>query len=191
MLEPACRDAIARQVHIPQIIVGTLVTGALVFLVIAYVLGGQRVEAGQDGQPIVTYTAVAFAVMALLARLIAANAICARNRQRIIDRTWQAPQPPQYAQDAEGRSAKFLDETGDAGKLFCIFQTKTIVSTALLEGAAFMGAVTYLIEANRIALIVAVAMIVAVAVHFPSRSGVVRWIEGQLRIIEEQRRFAQ
>jgi hypothetical protein len=40
-----------------------------------------------------------------------------------------------------------------------------------------------------VGLVVAVAMILGLVFHIPTRSGVVHWIEDQLQLIEQERQF--
>jgi len=195
VLEPACKDAIARQVRIPQIIVGALAAGPVFFLVIVIVLVQQGFSGTTDIGPILTYLAVAFAVLAVSARLIVPNLIVARARRGILSGTWHSPQSvysqSQHPQPAQEDLARFFEQTGDAGKLFYVFHTRTIVAAAILEGTAFFGLIAYLSEGSLVALVLAVAMIIAVAAHFPTRSGVLEWIEGQLRLLERERQFGR
>jgi len=179
MLDPRSKDPIARQVRHPQIIVGGLVAGPLVFLAIVVVLVQQGFPAVAGIAPILTYVAVAHVVMAVLARVIVPNLIVARARRRIIQGT--------FAQ----LFARLFEQTGDAGRLFFVFCVRTIVGAAILESAAFMALITYLIEGAPVALILAVAMIIAVAAHFPTRAGVLHWIEDQLRLIEQEQQFGR
>jgi hypothetical protein len=108
MLDPRSKDPIARQVRHPQIIVGGLVAGPLIFLVIVLVLVQQGGPAVAGIAPILTYVAVAHVVMAVLARVIVPNLIVARARRRIIQGT--------FAQ----LFARLFEQTGDAGKLFFV-----------------------------------------------------------------------
>ena len=101
------------------------------------------------------------------------------------------PQQSRYSQTMQEQSARFLERTGDAGQLFVVFQTRTIVAGALLEGTAFFALITYMIERSPLALTLAVLLILGVAVHFPTRSGVIRWIEDQLRLVERERQFGR
>jgi hypothetical protein len=195
MLTLAQQEAIARHVRTLQIIVGSLVAGVLMFLAIATVVaradGGGR--AGQA--PVLTYVAAVFAIAAVLAAWIARTVIVARGRRRIVEGTWQLPQrayvqtPPERA--APAQITQSLEQTGDAGKLLFVFQTRTIVSAAELEGAAFFAVISYLLERHPPAMILAIILIAGVAAHLPTRGRVIRWIEEQLRLVEDERRLAR
>lgn len=79
-----------------------------------------------------------------------------------------------------------LEQMGDAGRLLMLFQTKTIIATAILEGATFFLLIAYMIERYTPVVAVAVAMIAAIAAHTPTSRGVVHWIEDQLRLVREE-----
>jgi hypothetical protein len=50
-----------------------------------------------------------------------------------------------------------------------------------------VAAIWYAVARSPIVLIVAIALIVCVAAHFPTRSKVFAWIEDQLLLIEQER----
>ena len=102
-----------------------------------------------------------------------------------------APGKPGYAHPMQEQFARFLEQTGDAGRLFCVFQTRTIVATALLEGTAFFALISYMIGRSPVALALAIVMMVAVAGHFPTRAGVIGWIEDQLHRLERERQYGR
>ncbi len=85
--------------------------------------------------------------------------------------------------------AAFIERTGDAGRLMCVYQIRTIVASALLEGVAFFAIIVYLLTQSMVGLLVAVALILALSLHIPTRSGVVNWVENQLHLIEQERQF--
>jgi hypothetical protein len=82
--------------------------------------------------------------------------------------------------------ADFYEKTGDAGTLMMLYRAKTIAGAAMLEGAAFFGLITYLVNQDPIALALGGLLIVGVALHFPTRSGVIRWIDDQLLWLEQR-----
>ena len=195
MLDPLCKDEIARRVLPFQIIVGCLFAGCAVFFVIATVGFRERVSGLPAGQPpIMTYLAIGFAVIAAAARLIIPNIIVSQARRRIIDGTWHLPQS--CGQSATGRASQedpagFFERTGDAGKLLFVLFTRTIVAGAILEGAAIAALTMYLIERSPVSLIVAIILMIAVAAHFPTRSRVFSWIEEQMDLVRQERQFGR
>ncbi|HYW80641.1 MAG TPA: hypothetical protein VE890_13740 [Thermoguttaceae bacterium] len=165
-----------------QIVAGALVAGCLTFLVVVLVVSDRVGAAGQ--LPVITYVAIGFACVALVVRMIVPGIVVAQGRRRIAEGTWNLPagrgfQPP--------LNSEFIERTGDAGKLAMLFMTRMIIAAALLEGAAFCSMVAYMVEQSPMALIVAGVMIIGVALHFPTRSRLIHWIEDQLTLIEQER----
>ena len=85
--------------------------------------------------------------------------------------------------------AVFIEQTGDAGRLFVSYQTQTVIAAGLPNGVALFAIIVYLLTQSMVGLVVALLMILVVAWHLPVRSRVVRWIEDQLELIGEERQF--
>jgi hypothetical protein len=186
MSEVTWQEEIGRRVVIGQIIVAALVIGCLFFLGIVLLLKPPAVAAGaQLPNHLLTMIAMVFVLLAIGARLIIPSVIVASARQSILKGT--SPAPGTRAGDE--KLAEFLDRTGDAGRLWLAYLTRTIVGAAILEGTAFYCLITYMIERTPLALGLALGLIAALAMHLPTRSRVIHWIEDQLRILEQQRQF--
>jgi hypothetical protein len=184
-------DAIRPIVLQAQIIVGALVAGLLCFSVIASVIdvgpkagaapaapvGGAGVG-GEPGAglsvPILTYAAVAFAVVDLpLSYLI--PIFVARQQRRAIAAgklTTSASSTP----DADGSSAAARMKFS---ALQAAFTQQLIVGAAVNEGAAFFALVAYMLEKKPIALVVAAVLIAGVASRFPTLGRTKQWLEQQ------------
>ncbi len=188
MSETKWQDEIGSWVRIAQIIVAALTTGTVLFLVVAIVLVAQGAfvpegeASGGELRMIMECTLGLFLVGVLIARMIAPGQIVARARRRIAAGQWV---PGESAQAA--KMASFIERTGDAGRLMGVFLTKTIVAAALFEGVAFFALIVFMLTQSIIALSIALALIVGLVLHFPTRSGVVHWIEDQLVIVEQER----
>ena len=59
-----------------------------------------------------------------------------------------------------------------------------IVGAAMVEGAAFLAVFAYLLDRTTLSLALAVVLIAGVTAHFPTRSRVEHWIEGQLQLLD-------
>ena len=191
MNDSSWRDEIASKVLQLQIIVGALVAGCVIFGVIAVDmvnLGGQPDDAGQpdaaEQLPLLTYIALFFGITSLFSAWIVPSIMVGKARLAILNGTWQPPQGPQGVAFAE-----FIERCGDAGRLWILFITRTIIRAAIIEGAAFFLLVAYMIEHSPIALIAAIVWTFFVAVQFPSRARAVHWIEDQVNMLEQQRQF--
>ena len=82
-------------------------------------------------------------------------------------------------------------DTGDIDEdrhgLLGAYQTSAIVAAALLEGAAFVNVIAYLLEGNPISLGIGGALAVAILLSIPSSSSLEGWIDDKLRDIQNQR----
>jgi len=176
MSDPSWQEELGPVLLTMQIIVGALVAGCLTFFVVVCAVS-LRGDAA-DESLVITYTAIVFACVALVVRTIVPGLIVAQGRRRIIEGTWQG---------SPTVNARFSEQTGDAGKLAAVFTTRLIVAAALLEGTAFFAMIAYMLEGSPLALILAAALILGVALHFPTRARLVDWIEEQLTLIEQER----
>ena len=161
-----------------QIIVGALTVGCVSFTAIAIVLHGS-VMANPPDVPIISYVALAMSAFVVLAKVVVVPTITARGCAEIARAQSGATDAPS---DAAG---------GDLMPLVKLYTTKTIIGGALFEGATFFLLISYLVEGQMLNLVAAMAMIVAVAMHLPTRSRVAAWIESKSDQIDQQRQFGR
>jgi hypothetical protein len=166
-----------------QIIVGAMVFGCACFLVVVLALTGGKGAEGETGM--ISYLAVAFTVMALITRIIVPGMIVAQGRQTI-RQTTSSSRPDQGLHTAGADSCQ---ETADARRLFSLLTNSTIAAAALVEAPAFFAIMAYLLEQPPLSLILAVLLILGVATHMPTQSRATNWIEGQLRLLREERQL--
>lgn len=72
--------------------------------------------------------------------------------------------------------------TTPAGKLALVYQTRTIIGCAMLEGVAFLGLMAYMTEQHVAALAVAAAMLIGVGLRIPVLDRVSEWVQQQLEM---------
>jgi hypothetical protein len=65
-----------------------------------------------------------------------------------------------------------------------------IIRLALLEGPAFFAATAHMMERQWPSLALACALMVAMAVHFPTQRGVSAWVNLQLELLRRERELA-
>ena len=123
-------------------------------------------------------------VAALVARCVFPTIVVRKGRRQIARGTFSLPQTREAPLQGPREE---LEQMGDAGRLFVVYQTKIIIGAAMIEGVTFFMLIAYLVERQTVVLRIAVALILAVAAHLPTRSGVIHWIEDQLRFVEEER----
>jgi hypothetical protein len=185
MNESNWQEWVSKRVFVLQIIVAALVAGCTFFLVIALLVPGPGAQGAGGERPLqFTWIAAAFMAAVIAARLVVPTIVVRNGRSSIARGTFSFPWDRDTGSQAEGEELK---QMGDAGPLFMLYQTKTIIGAALLEGVTFFMTIAYLIERSPIALGLAVALILAVAAHMPTRTGVVHWIEDQLRFVDDER----
>lgn len=167
---------IRRTTRIVQIITASLILGMVIFVVITVIV---KVD-NAGTHPMLTYLALGAFSMELVMAIVVPRVITRSNVQKIAEGKWQ---PPPNLQSYPQLST-------DRGKLLFIFQTKHIITCALLEGAGFFGCIAYMVENDALALGVAVAVIVLMAAAFPTIGRVRNWLEVQERYMETRRQEA-
>ena len=167
-------------VMLMRIIVFALATGATMFLFIVITLTDPKelmaVPAGSDPA---LWIPIGEGVLALVLSRVVPALITRQMRARLVAGQLEFPadaaRPP-------------LAEVGDAGKLAMIYQTQLIVSCALLEGAAFLCAIIAMVLHGGLpALGMAIVLVLAILVKFPSPLGVASWIARQTEQVETDR----
>ena len=138
-----------RQLLVPQLIVGSMTAGLVVFaLVVAVFIERPKVEGGV----LLPIAALFFIGCAIV--------------------VWILPQA--YAARLRGGPAAI--EKRAAGDLLPAFTTLTILRSALMEGAGLLFLVTYLAEGNRVALWVTALAVFHLATLLPTRAAYERFV---------------
>ncbi len=178
------------QVRTMQIITGALVIGLVSFLGIVLFLPARQ-KAGPPGpapnpaqaraqaQPVISYAAVAFAVMALPMSLLVPSVVVKGGRKQIAEGMWTPP--------ARGTGTVPPGPFGDTFRLASVYQSALIIGAALNEGPAFFALIAYMIEGLPVILGLAVLLILGVAVRFPTHTRVEQWIDAQKELVIQER----
>jgi hypothetical protein len=187
MSEKSWRDdvVIRKQVSVLGIVVAALVSGSLVFLIIVCMVPGQG--RSDEGLSVLTTIALGVAAACILMRLIVPGVVVSTARRNILRGQYNPGMRTAGAQREQLDA--FFRRTGDAGRLMIVYMVTTVLAAAILEWAIFLLLIVYLIDHQAVTLTVAIAILVALAAHVPWRARVFAWIDGQLRRLEEQRRF--
>jgi hypothetical protein len=165
----------AALVWITQVIAGAIVTGALIFLGIAvYVVQAHGVQNAPE-VPLLSYVASAFVAVNMVLSFIIPDAVVRSRLVAIATRK------------GTGRQPALAGEPRDATALLAVYQTRTIVAYALLEGAALFAGIAYLLEGEPLALIAATGAVLVMLLNFPTRGRVERWLELQQSRLDELR----
>jgi hypothetical protein len=196
------QDAIDKVTRTGQIIVGALITGVVVWLVVASLVeirpkaagparGGAEAGAGAGmgrdwSSSILTYTALAFTAVLLPLSFVVPGLITRQNRQAIAAGKWA---PPGRGGPAEQQISSEALKT-DAGKLAIVYQVQLIIGAAMDEGVAFFAGIAYLLEKDPIALGLALLLLVGLVVRFPTSRRVALWIDWQQEQLLRERQSA-
>ena len=184
------------QLRTMQIVAFALLTGvgtflAMVLFIVNWANNGQGML-GAVGFPFPFLTVIALAMLAVeapLAFLIPAM-IVRSNLQQIAEGRWQAPSMAVRASDAIWPVVPVVSGANlgnDNGKLLAVRRKAMIIGLALLESAAFMGCMAYLLEANVLGLAVVGVAVMLMLIKFPTEGGIRAWLDRQSEILAELR----
>ena len=159
-----------------RMIVASLAGGVVMFALVAIWmrLAGQQTPV-ERSVPLLTMLALVLFPVALGASRLVAGIVVRNSRRQIA-----ADGPSQAAAVGSGESQR-------AGALYAVFQTKTIIAAAVLEGAAFLSLFAFMLEGSPLGLVMAILLAAAIIAMFPSAARAADWIERQLRCIDEER----
>lgn len=140
------------RVKILRIITLALVSGVVIFGLIAVFVMDALNPAQPAGSTMQSSIGGLFAILAFVLHLLVPNLLA---RQMLANRS------------------------GDLNSLLDAYQTKTIVALAILEGAAFLNIVACILEHQWWSLAVAGGLVFWMLARFPSRGMIEQWIEPQ------------
>ncbi len=156
---------LAQRLRTMQVILTALVSGASIFLVIVLFLRVSGKPPNALPTPILTYVGIPLTAGTLLAHVwVPSLAIKTRRRQL-----------------AQGRGAADVSPWCD------LYSQQMIIGAALLEGTAFFWLISYLLEGSPWSLGIAVLCIGGMALKFPTRPRLERWIDQQLDLAQQER----
>lgn len=172
---------VAGRVRVLQIVILAMATGFVLFLVIILAVPGfNRPLAAEGYARIVTYIATGYGVLALMLTPLISGTLVSVSRRRIAQTTRLKPRD-----DLSNSSAE--PSQGAGGALAQLYVGRTLLSAALYEGAGLFLAVAYMLGRIPLALIAAAILFAALLWQLPTTDRVQRWIEEQLRQVEQDR----
>lgn len=168
MLNDEVSNRLAAQVRTGQIIIAALVAGCLAFLAAAGWKYIQQQAALDPNLEDNTLLFLSFAIPPIIARFFVPNLMATAARRRL----------------AADRSL-----TGDAlaTSLIGVFQTRTIIAGALLEGAAMIAIFAFFQFSSPVALVAAAAIVFGLTTGAPKYDRAEVWLEEQLKAVQEDR----
>lgn len=159
---------VSQAVRTMQIIAGALMIGVMLFTIVAVVAHGGRAR----NDIFLPLLFVLITVPAIIARFIVPMMLVDFYRRKIVA----------AVQDGELKSSADV-----AARLFGVYQTKLIISLALLEGGAFLNNVAYIVAGQWWSLATAGILLLMMAIQFPTRNRLEYWVHEQLQLMEMDR----
>lgn len=163
MLPPEGTDP-RQMVWTMQVICGGLMMGVMTFLGIAVFLHIEKGAQPAPATPIVAYMAAGMAALTIIVRLVISSPVVKSGIKQIT-----AIRPVNDIQKLD---------------LYGVYQTKMIVSCALLEGAAFFNLVAFIIDGQLWTLGIVAVLLALMVVGFPTFERVDGWADDQLRQLQ-------
>lgn len=177
MNENSPQQDIRGTVQTTRIIVLAMGLGVLAFGGVTLIQGLPDLQAPLE---MLTLLSVFAGILAAVTSLIAPRVFAAEGCRKIAAGLGQ-PGGEASAQPAGAQT--------DAAKLAAVYQSKTIVAAAVLEGAAFFALVVYMVERHVASLAVAAVLLLGLLAHIPTTASVEGWISDRLGKMRDQRRF--
>jgi hypothetical protein len=155
-----------------QIIAGALIQGVVIFLVV--VVFFLPVPPNQLAV-LNSYFGLGFALVAMAMSLVVPNVIVASTKKSLV-KGRPIDLPKQFGE---------MSNLGFLAPLAGLYQTKMIIAMALLEGAAFFNLISYMMERQPFTLAVVGMLLLALAMNFPTRRGLEKWLAEETKSIAE------
>lgn len=161
MAAPPEDVSLDQRVRVMQIIVAAMALGIVSFMGITIFIRLSQQQAPPE-MPVLTYIALGYTPIALVLQAILPGMMAAARSQT-----------PERLEGLAGKG----DEVPDVGSLCATYQTLLIISMAIIEGAAFLALIAYLVDGNVLTLGAALVLLAVLLAKFPTVSRVERWIE--------------
>jgi hypothetical protein len=155
-----------------QIIVAALAIGMIIFAGIAV---SQRLNQPPQQNEYMAYFALGFTVVLLGVRRVVGSGAAARHRKSIAEGKGVDPGSGNYGLPAAAT---------DGDRLLLVFQQKTIVESALVEGPSFFVIIAFLIGGQWWLLGIAGVLLTMLLVPFPTYERIEDWVKYQLELME-------
>ncbi|MBC7816312.1 MAG: hypothetical protein IAG10_05410 [Planctomycetaceae bacterium] len=155
--------------RIMQIIAGALMAGVVSFGVIDTMIVLNRQQPPLPVTDPSVLVGLFFGSVCVVVRFVIGSIISKSGVARIAD----------IARAGTSTGAKEL-----LGRLLGVAQTRMIVEDAMLEGAAFCNLVMFIISGSMVSATFVVVLIVLMAMNFPTRLKLGRWLEDQQRNLD-------
>jgi hypothetical protein len=177
MLDEPQRECLKKNLRPMQIIVAAFAAGVLAFMGVMPFFPAGGGEDGPANSAVMQYIGLGLTIAAVLAWVIVPSFVAARLRQAIADgkpftNRPTVPAPP---------------EIGDVRPVVEMYQTRLLLSAAILEGAAFFNLVIYMCERQPLNLALAGALVFILLTQMPTLGRWQSWTESELATLKQLR----
>jgi hypothetical protein len=162
-----------------QIIVGALLAGVITFLAVVLALAAFEPADARPSPPVMTYLGLALAGVGVALWAYVPGLVARRMRQSMI-----SGEPPELAQRFPSAA-----ELGDVGALTAIYQTRTIIAAALLEGFALLSVIVFFLERQPLSLVALGVLMIMLLSEVPTVARLEDWVEDKLAETVQLRRL--
>jgi hypothetical protein len=179
MASSCWREELPAKLMVMKIIVAVMI-GSCVMLLAALFSISMTMPAIQ-GTELVTYIALGFAVISIFELSFVPKIIGIMGRKAML----REIRPQDGLQGTNSKTATF--EQAEAGsRLISLLQKKIISNCAILEGASMFAIIAFFLDRSPLAIVGALAMIVLLALQFPTYDRSAGWIENQLQLLKDE-----
>jgi hypothetical protein len=168
-----------------RIVVGVLIAGSTVFLGFAIVRRSMAPQPPRD--PVIALVGVAFAVGAPIAAAIVPNLVRRQWERQVAAGMWPGSAASQYGPAVPATPVEEVEPDQETMRWWGVHQTVLILRCGLLEGAAFLQGLAYLVEGNLFSLPLGFAMIGLILMQWPTRERLDRWVEARREAVDQIR----
>ena len=151
--------------------------GVVTFGAMIFVLGLAEEEPPET--PVISYIGFAFAAISLVAATVVPKLMTSVMRNAVLK---AKPSNDDQVSESEYELQVFSHLAG-------VFQTKEIIGRAILEGAAFLNLVAYLLEGQPMSIALVALLLVAMLIGFPTRGRLASFMRDETATIEQLRQL--
>ena len=168
---------------------GALAEPAVLWGVAFYIRGVAAETFEEFSLPFIPWIGVGVGVVGLIAAWGISHYLIRRNFQQLVSGTWGLS--ASLAGKLKSELGEVVEKLGDPGRLWAISVQAFLVRTWILQGAATVVAVTYLLQPSWMAIATGVVLFIALVRDYPTWMGTVQWISEGLRRLEYARTLHQ
>ncbi len=167
MSQPEIQDDLFPRLQVMRILFLSMVLGPVLLLLLGFFLPAP--DRPQQGEiPLITLVGIVIGGINLMAHLIVPALLVSKKRNELL--SGPAGGNPPGGEVSHPREQEAW---------YSLYQVRLIIAQALLEGAALLLGIAFLIERTRIALAGALVLLACMARLFPTAEGVQRWVNQQ------------